>query len=304
MKRNARIQAECRSCYRRTTHVIVRSHSVNSDPNEYHENNQYEIVRCLGCNTYGFRHVNNDYEQLDEEEPGVYSHQVSVQLYPAVFAGHRPLTETYLLPGLLNLVYRETLGALNQRAFVLASVGLRACIEAVCNHLDISGSSLEKRIDQLFKAGYVSNRDKKRLHAIRFLGNDAAHEVKKPAEPDIRIALEIVEHLLNSVFILESKAKALETIAESYEDFLSLLGTLASGFAGTGAISLAGLLIDKRRLVGPRLEEFESQLVKNIQAGEVPYLALAEEREVGGRMVQFYEIDASKAPSVEDDLPF
>jgi hypothetical protein len=142
-----------------------------------------------------------------------------------VVRNHRALNGAHWIPKLIRKIYRQTLSAYSDTAYVLASIGLRATIEGVCNHLEISGNSLEKRIDQLFKGGYVSNADKKRLHAIRFLGNDAAHEVKEPKESELRVALEIVEHLLNSVFILEKKAKSLETIIESYEEFLRLIAS-------------------------------------------------------------------------------
>jgi len=238
MSANDTIRADCRACSRSTRHEVLSQHEDESDSNNYHEKDTWQIVRCLGCHTFGFRHRNDDYEMVEEDEEGIFTHQVVAHLYPSVLSEHRPLSGTYFLPTLIQRVYKQTLAALSQRAYVLASVGLRACIEAVCNHLKVSGTSLEKRIDQLFKAGHVSNGDKRRLHAIRFLGNDAAHEIKEPIESDIRVALEIVEHLLNSVFILENKAKALDTVAESFDDFLKILSASARKYSAASAVSL------------------------------------------------------------------
>jgi hypothetical protein len=213
------IRTYCRSCFKSTRHDVLFSHEEESDPEGYHEVDSWQVVRCRGCETMGFRHQNDDFEQVVEEEDGTVGHVSTIVTYPKVFRNHRQLTGLWWLPNLIKKIYRQTLSAYGESAYVLASIGLRATIEAVCTHLTISGATLEKRIDQLFKGGYVSNADKRRLHAIRFLGNDAAHEVKEPSERDLRVALEIVEHLLNSVFILENKAKSLKTVIENYNEF-------------------------------------------------------------------------------------
>jgi len=212
----------------------------------------------------------------------------------------------FWVPNLIAKVYRQTLSAYGEKAHVLASIGLRATIEAVCNHLKISGATLEKRIDQLFKGGYVSNEDKKRLHAIRFLGNDAAHEVKEPSEADLRVALEIVEHLLNSVFILARKAKSLQTVIESYEEFEQLIGQCAKAADPLQTLSLGALLGTNRRFVGNNLDAFEVQLKDAINTGKVTFLTLGQENKVAGKDVQFYGIgDTSKIKKeIDEDFPF
>lgn len=174
------VWGDCRSCSRSTRHEILSNHEIESDPEEYHEKDSWQITRCQGCYTFSFRHQHEDFEMVEEVEEGVYSYETSVSVYPSVFSRHRQLSGIHYLPPLIRKVYKQTLSALSEKAYVLASIGLRACIEAVCNHLKVSGTNLEKRIDQLFKAGHVSNGDKRRLHAIRFLGNDAAHEVREP----------------------------------------------------------------------------------------------------------------------------
>ena len=63
-----------------------------------------------------------------------------------------------------------------------------------------------------------------RLHAIRFLGNDAAHEIKKADAKNLLIALRIIEHLLVNIYILDGEAdKRLDTIIRTFEQFTKLL---------------------------------------------------------------------------------
>lgn len=300
------VRTDCRACKRITRQEILCKHVNETDPDGYHEKNSWQIVRCLGCHTTGFRHRNDDYEEVWEDSSGEVRHTITTIVYPRVVRNHSGLKGTAWIPALIRKIYRQTLSAYSETAYVLASIGLRATIEAVCNHLEISGNNLEKRIDQLFKTGHVSNSDKKRLHAIRFLGNDAAHEVKEPKESELRVALEIVEHLLNSVFILEKKSKSLETIIENFEEFSKLIESCIKSVDAAQSASIGAILGTKRRLVGNNLDNFEEQLKASIEAGKTKYLTLAQIENIGGRNVQLYSIGDIRdvIKSDEEDFPF
>lgn len=299
------IWSDCRVCGRSTRHEVLFQHEEESDPNSYHEKETWQVVRCLGCITSGFRHRRDDYEVVNEDSEGNLRHEIEITAYPRVIRNHKKLGSLYYVPSVIRRAYGQTLSAYSEHAFVLASIGLRATIEAVCNHLKLSGASLEKRIDQLFKGGFVSNGDKRLLHAIRFLGNDAAHEIKEPKESELRVALDIIEHLLNSVFILEKKAKSLETVIETYDEFLPVVATSAKTYEGEPLFSLSSLLGRRRRLVGQNLDSFEFKLKADIEAGSIIYLVLAKEERVGGRDVQLYSIgDTESVAAEDDDIPF
>lgn len=239
---------------------------------------------------------------MEEQIDGNFIHATTAKTYPRAIVGHKRLQETYYLPALIRKIYEQTLKALGEQALVLTSIGLRACIEATCNELGLSASNLEKRIDQLFKAGHVSNADKKRLHAIRFLGNDAAHEIKEPNQSDIRVALEIVEHLLNTVFILERKASRLDLSTETYDEFIALLIKCAINYESQNSISLAGLLGNSKRRVGNQLDVFESQLKDDIASTKLRFLTMGSIQNIAGKDVQLYEIQRDQLPI--EELPF
>lgn len=298
------IWTNCRTCGRNTRHTVLFQHAEDISPEHYHERETWQVVRCLGCETTGFRYRHDDFENVWEDHDGTVQHDVTITDYPRVIKNHKKLGSLYYVPKLILKAYTQTLSAYSEHAFVLASIGLRATIEAVCNHLGLSGNSLEKRIDQLYRGGYVSNGDKKLLHAIRFLGNDAAHEIKEPKESELRVALEIIEHILNSVFILEKKAKRLDTVIETYEEFLPVIASCSKEYQGEPIFSLISLLGRRRRLVGQNLDLFETKLKDQIKLGEIPYLLMVKEEKVGGREVQLYSIGDTDGLKVEDDLPF
>lgn len=298
------IRSDCRKCNSKTRHLI-KGLVVDKRNNPWeNERDTWAVVQCQGCLTNSFHHRNEDFEQVYEDFEGDLQHVISDTSYPSVIQNHRPLSATHHLPDLINTIYQQTVKALSQHAYVLASIGLRATIEAVCNSLDVSGTNLQKRIDSLFKAGYVSNGDKKRLHAIRFLGNDAAHEIKQPKRTEILVALEIVEHLLNTVFILESRAKGLETVVENYQEFLKLLEQCARKHKDGKALNLLGLLGKQRRLIAVSLETFEAQLLQEIDADKVPFLLKATSQNDDGKVIHMYQVNPEYFPEDLEEIPF
>ena len=114
--------------------------------------------------------------------------------------------------------------AIQEGAFTLAGLGLRATIEAICNDKNVKGRNLQVRINAMNKSGMISKSDAERLHAIRFMGNDAAHEIKKAKEKSILIALKIIEHILLSVYIFEEEvSKHLEAPVSNINDVILIL---------------------------------------------------------------------------------
>ena len=203
-------------------------------------------------------------------------------------------------------MYKESVAAYAGYSWVMASMGLRATIEAVCNHLEISGNSLQKRIDLLFKGGFISSSDKKRLHAIRFLGNDAAHEIRKPLRSELGVALEIVEHLIKAVFILEARAQGLHTSIENLSDLVPVLRECATKVDHESSHSLTGILGKHLRRLATDLPTLEEELIAKINLGQVDFLALDSVQDVDGKQVQFYKPKkaATGFDEMDDEIPF
>lgn len=306
MLKETPIYCNCKDCAKSTRHEIIAEHKVDGD-DEYRDRTIWQIVRCLGCLHVSFHYIYEDHEQFWEDDFGHVNFNTTSSTYPKTIKNHKLIDLSWVLPPVISKIYRQTLLAFSDEAYILAGVGLRASIEAVCNNLNISGSSLEKRIDQLFKSGYVSNEDKKRLHAIRFLGNDAAHEIKEPKESELRVALEIIEHLLNSVFILKKKAESLEITIENYDEFLAILASSTKQHQVGQVMNLPSILGRKRRLISQNsLLSFESQLVEDINAKKITFLNLDQIQKIDNRDIQLFSInETSEFVDHEfDNIPF
>jgi hypothetical protein len=92
----------------------------------------------------------------------------------------------------------------------LAGGGLRAIVEAVCLDQKVTGKNLQDRIDQLAASGLLAKTQADLLHEERYIGNTALHEIEAPGRSDIEDGLQIVESLLNTIYIAPIKAERLK----------------------------------------------------------------------------------------------
>jgi hypothetical protein len=116
------------------------------------------------------------------------------------------LEHVALLPHNIHMVYEETRAALAADQPILAGIGIRAIIETVCKDQSAAGNNLMQNIDDLVTKGVVTPAGAEILHSLRFIGNEAAHEVKVHSQRDLLIALDVAEYLLKGTYILPKLA--------------------------------------------------------------------------------------------------
>lgn len=276
----------CCACDRDTRHEVLAD-QVQSEY-EYRVDTHFQIVECRGCGTKSFRKlilwIEESY-QVDEDE---WETPEEVSTYPHVLKGHKAVPDIDRAPTLVEEIYRQSLEAIKSQSNVLAGIGLRATIEAICNERNVAGKPLEQRIDKLAKAGFVSASDADRLHAIRFLGNDAAHEIQAADPKGLLIALRIIENLIVSLYILDSDADGvLETLIKTYAEFEKLLNNKLTSATKGDEIPLSRILgRDARRFHG-YLKSHETQLISNITSGAYTSLSLGKLDSYAGSKEKF-----------------
>lgn len=268
-----KVKSHCRYCGHDTNHSVLSEHTESSRE-EYSFDRAYQIVECLGCDRKSFRDVFEEIEhayQISEDEWEV---PTSIDVYPKFIKGHRSLDGDYYLPSLVGRIYKEVLLAFQEDALILAGLGLRGTVEAVCNDLAVSGRTLETRISKLATSGFISRKDAERLHGIRFMGNDAAHEIKRPKSEQLSVALRIVEHLLSSVYILEEEVQGnIDTLITEFSQFIELLDKKLVQFTPGDELPLVAILGRDIRRVKDSLVNLEPELITKIDAGELTSLS-------------------------------
>jgi len=200
------LKLACQNCLMKTNHKVLRETTVEDFVPEYDMSgwDQYQIVRCNGCKQISFCHVRwADWDLNPETEEPI----ASTTVYPYRLSGRKMIGGLAHIPGGVRRVYEETHSTLAADNPILGTVGIRAVVEAVCNNKNAKGRSLVEKIDDLVKQGWLSQKEAEFLHKSRVLGNVAAHELKPPDSTMLQTALDIIETLLKTVYVLPGTLK-------------------------------------------------------------------------------------------------
>ncbi|MES5098182.1 DUF4145 domain-containing protein [Agrobacterium sp. BA1120] len=266
--------APCVECKRATRHKVV-AESVEPPHEDYQCRQTNSVIECQGCGTKSFRYLFVDYENAYPISDDDWEVPEDAQFYPKYNPDHIELDNIFHVPDVVREIYAESMLAVQAGALTLAGLGLRGTIEAVCNERGITGRNLEARITKMATQGLISTKDSERLHAIRFLGNDAAHEIKKPSESQISVALKIINHLIQSIYLLEIEMhRKLDTIISKPDEFENLLNQHLVNFEVGDEYPIAKFLGKDIRRLGQGVSTLESHLLAAIGSGNFTKLAV------------------------------
>ncbi len=270
----------CPRCQLLTNHKCLFEKGIHSShDDDFHWSEYFDIIQCLGCENIQFR-TRNSNEDMFHHDPytGEQEYYEDVKYYPLNLMNHNILKNSYYLPNKIRVVYIETIEALKNNCYLLSGVGLRAVIEAVCIEQSITGRNLEVKINNLVKNKLITEKDANRLHSIRFLGNDSVHEMDVPNEAKLRAAIEIVEHMLKNLYLIDIEASEhLDTIISNYDDFkaLFLRKYRNTTFAVGDEKNIKEVLQkDFRRIESTYLANFTQQLIDEINNGIITSLSI------------------------------
>ena len=214
----------CNRCRNETNHILKAEHY--RDYPDYNSDGSIAIVErlgnrfwvCAGCDKgtldefYIFDVTCDDYITMDSDE-----------YFPERTKLHVEDKKFKQLPEKLTIIYRETLRAYNNSLYVLCALGIRALLEGICADKNITGRNLETRINNMVSISLPQN-IVTNLHSLRFIGNEAAHELAKPTAEELRLAIEICEDLLNFFYELDYKARQLTSSRKLKETRLKNTG--------------------------------------------------------------------------------
>jgi hypothetical protein len=205
----------CNECGGLTNHLCKGEHikkyeefdpSIDGPP-VWWEETTYRLMICAGCESGTLEEEwNNDQLSSCHERPEIKHIPQRTELDVSAKKFRR------LSPKLYQ-IYKEAVGSFNAKLHVLCAAGLRALIEGICDDRGVTKGTLNKRIDGLkefLPENIVTN-----LHAFRFMGNKAVHELTAPNDSELKLAIEISEDLLNYLYELDYKTRLLALAHES-----------------------------------------------------------------------------------------
>jgi hypothetical protein len=176
-------------------------------PNEqlgFWEEFEYRFWVCRGCDTATLEEA---YTNIGMYDPSREKHICESKLYPKRRERELAHKRFRQLNTKLSAIYREVIASYNNDSGTLCAIGLRALLEGICADKTIDGRDLFTKIDGL--TAYLPANIVESLHSFRFMGNVAAHELQAPKPTELRLAIEVMEDLLNFLYELEYKAQRL-----------------------------------------------------------------------------------------------
>ncbi|WP_084168112.1 DUF4145 domain-containing protein [Paraburkholderia acidipaludis] len=202
------LTAACDECNRHTRHKVLAQTHVHWEYGDGEVNNwiDYQIVQCQGCLSISFCEeslCSADIMYGESDPP------VERRLFPNRIVGRAMMEEAQQLPENVYGIYEEAHSALCAELLIMAGFGVRAILEAVCKDQGIAGRNLKIKIDKLAEAGLITSSGATILQHLRSMGNAAVHEMKLHAQFQISAAFDVIEYLLQGVYILPKQAELL-----------------------------------------------------------------------------------------------
>lgn len=224
----------CNLCVRKTNHICKynsRQHLLYS-----HQDSVHFVAfgrhfwECAGCETFCIESYSTSENFYLPESRAIYLEELGseeqveeffpkLEIYSEFFPKRTEddlVVKSYVqLPKSLSSIYQEVVRAFNNEIPMLCAIGIRALIEGICFEHEIHGRNLEKKIENLesiLPKNIVTN-----LHNLRFMGNEAAHELNTSSQEELKLAIGICEDLLNYLYELDYRTNSLNDIRKKRE---------------------------------------------------------------------------------------
>lgn len=112
-------------------------------------NDIYRVIKCQDCSNVSYRTDSSNLDDVEYYDDGSFVPIVQTSYYPPSIIGYGQIKNKYQLPSIVRTIYKETISAIANNNLLLAGIGLRTMIEAICNKECIGGTNLVIKIDKL-----------------------------------------------------------------------------------------------------------------------------------------------------------
>lgn len=194
----------CAECARETSHHVrgeSRRGAGGEDELSWSETTYF--LECAGCGSTSIQKVywDDNYDRAYDDP--------DVKLYPAALS--RPKPEwLWQVDSKFRLLFEEVYVGLGAGTVALPVMGARAILDVVIQDRVGDQGGFAAGLDALVARGLVSQHDRGILDAAVEAGNAAAHRGFFPTKDDSRRVIEIVEHLVSSLYVLKLAAKGIK----------------------------------------------------------------------------------------------
>jgi len=169
------------------------------------------VYSCMGCGYITLIKSKWFSENLIMGDDGNAEADEEVHYFPK--RDHKtiyPRVEYHHLPSKVKTVYEEVINAYNEDLLILCAIGIRALIESVCIEEKISGKDLKEKIDGLATKNIITKPLSEGLQENRLIGNEGAHRIESYTKEELKIAINLIEILLENHYTIAEKIAKLK----------------------------------------------------------------------------------------------
>ncbi|MFA4874406.1 MAG: DUF4145 domain-containing protein [bacterium] len=205
-------KAHCNGCLGERNHEILHAHESKWDNEEsgFSGSDLYELLKCCGCEKIALRHTCWFSEDIDPQTGDL---EPSVNYYPPPISRQRPrwFAEVYRNEALydLNCLLEEIYIGLQNKSVRLATMGIRALLENMMIQKVGDHGSFSSNLSELHSKGFVTEEQKKILDTVLEAGHAVMHRQYSPNEGDLISCMDIVESLIETIYVHPGKAAEL-----------------------------------------------------------------------------------------------
>lgn len=199
--------APCRVCGHETKHEILATRETTElafDPAGSEGafpigSNKYALLECCGCETVTLR----DESVFDP------TGETTIRYYPPPLSRRFPKW-LHTVHDDLRALLREIYAALAADSRSLVVMGARALLDMVMADKVGDVGSFVKKLEQLESQGFISRRNRDYLAVALDAGSAAAHRGHVPSVEAVNMVMDIVENLIEAVYVLPQAASELQ----------------------------------------------------------------------------------------------
>jgi hypothetical protein len=193
------VRLHCNDC-RGTKHTLVkRLKSSGADEDQgFRWSTTYDVFECRGCEEVVLRRIHWFSEDPGEEET-FFPPRVSRWLPPW----------RYSLPADIRVLLTEVYTALQADSCSVAMMGARAIIESAMVTKVGDKGNFKNNLKAMEDAGFLSRTNTTFLDAALDAGSASIHRGHRPDAQQLNTVMDIVENLLQSLFVLEKATRHL-----------------------------------------------------------------------------------------------
>lgn len=166
---------------------------------------KYYVLKCMGCDETFFLHENWFSEDMDCDG----SNSIKRMYYPKIEnrRANKNLRNLFgYTDALVVSLYKEIYMAINNDLPQLAAAGTRALIERISDDLIGCCNDFKEYLTGLLNSGHISEIQCDVLSKTLEIGHGVMHRGHVPHMPEVEQTLDIVENLIEQVYINQSKA--------------------------------------------------------------------------------------------------